>query len=206
MRVTVEIDGDLREIMRDEVLRGEIAVTAAVGGATRQVKNEMRAQVRSAKLGSRLANSIRERLYPEREASMRAAGLIWSKAPKIIDAFERGVAIRAKLRTWLAIPTAAAMKSVKGGKITPLEWEQRTGLKLRFVYRPGRPALLVADKIRISKRGIAKEARRKNAPAATAVIFTLVPQVKLPKRLDFGPVTQKVLAAFPEAIVANWRG
>jgi aspartyl-tRNA(Asn)/glutamyl-tRNA(Gln) amidotransferase subunit A len=46
---------------------------------------------------------------------------------------------------WLAIPTSAAGKSTRGGRITPGEWERRTGLRLRFVYRRRGPSLLVAE-------------------------------------------------------------
>ncbi len=39
----------------------------------------------------------------------------------------------------------AACKSSNGGRITPSEWERRTGLRLRFIYRRRGPSLLVAE-------------------------------------------------------------
>ena len=47
---------------------------------------------------------------------------------------------------WLAIPLPAAGKSLRGGRITPGEWERRRGLRLRFVYRRMGPSLLVGER------------------------------------------------------------
>ena len=63
-------------------------------------------------------------------------------------------------------------------------------MRLRFVYRRGRPSLLVADDARVNARGLAaaKRGRRRRdgmlTGAETVVIFILVPQVRLRKRLD----------------------
>ncbi len=48
--------------------------------------------------------------------------------------------------------TEAAGKSLRGGRISPHEWERRTGLRLRFVYRRIGPSLLVAE-ARLNTRG-----------------------------------------------------
>ena len=52
----------------------------------------------------------RQRLYaqvfPRAGQSLRPAGLVWTKVPNVIDAFERGALIRAEGgRKFLAIPT-----------------------------------------------------------------------------------------------------
>jgi hypothetical protein len=67
--------------------------------------------------------------------SAEAAAYVWSRAPKIVDAFDRGVVIRSARGLFLAIPTAAADKSGRSAvgsreKITPEGWQRRTGLKL----------------------------------------------------------------------------
>ncbi|HRA87474.1 MAG TPA: DUF6441 family protein, partial [Planctomycetaceae bacterium] len=78
-------------------------------------------------------------------------------------------------------PTEAAGKSLRGGRITPGEWERRTGLRLRFVYRRRGPSLLVAEG-RLNTKGRAVASRSKTGRGRTTVpIFLLVPQVKLPK-------------------------
>jgi hypothetical protein len=63
----------------------------------------------------------------------------------IIGAHDTGPLIRSKNGFWLAIPTPAAGKSSKGGRITPGEWERRTGLRLVFIYRRRGLSLLVAE-------------------------------------------------------------
>jgi Family of unknown function (DUF6441) len=62
---------------------------------------------------------------------------------------------------WLAIPLPAAGKSLRGGRITPGEWERRRGMRLRFVYRRSGPSLLVVDKARLNTRGQAIASRSK---------------------------------------------
>ena len=71
-----------------------------------------------------------------------------------------------------------------------MAWERNTGLRLRFVYRGAGPSLLVAP----------PRCKR----AAAAPIFLLVPQVKLPKRLDLSGDAKRAHEAVPGLIVANW--
>jgi hypothetical protein len=137
--------------------------------------------------------------------SLNAAALVWSKAPVIVGAHDTGPLIRSKTGFWLAIPTPAAGRAPGGRRITPLAWERRTGLRLRFVYRRTGPSLLVAE-ARLSSRGRAVASRSKTGRGlATVPIFLLVPQVRLPKRLDLARDAAAVHAAVPGLIVANWR-
>lgn len=211
MRIEVEIAPDPRGLAAEVYLEGEIAVTKAISSAGLALKAGWRAQVRGAALGDRLANTIRERLYPRNEPSMNAASLVWTRAPKIVDAFDRGALIRSKDGFWLAIPTAAAGRALRGKRITPGGWERRTGRRLRFVYRRRGPSLLVADDARIDTRGIAQaRGGRRRADgiltgAATVPIFLLVPQVKLRKRLDIERLARATAARIPALIRANWK-
>ena len=43
--------------------------------------------------------------------------------------------------------------------MTPGGWERTTGMRLRFVYPPRGPSLLVADDARINTRGLAVASR-----------------------------------------------
>jgi hypothetical protein len=170
-----------------------------------RAKTAWRGQITGAGLGRRLANSIRSQTYPKAGESLNAAALVWSKAPVIIGAHDTGPLIRSKDGFWLAIPLPAAGKSLRGGRITPGEWERRRGLRLRFVYRRRGPSLLVADRARINTRGQAVASRAKTGRnQVTAPIFLLVPQVKLPKRLDLARDADRALDGVPGLIVANW--
>lgn len=112
----------------------------------------------------------------------------------------------------------AAGKSLRGGGITPGERERRRGLRLRFVYRRTGPSLLVAEG-RLNTKGQAVVSRSKTGrgkgssvrkrstgafAAMNAPIFLLVPQVKLPKRLDLARDADRVMDSVPGLIVTNW--
>ena len=140
MKLGVNIVGDIARIMDAEVKAGEKAVTTAMRDAGTGLKSAWRAQITDAGLGARLARTIRSDAWPKGRPSLNAAALVWSKAPVIIGAHDTGPLIRSKNGFWLTIPTAAAGKSIRGGRITPLEWERRTGLRLRFVYRRTGPS------------------------------------------------------------------
>ncbi|TQE92628.1 MAG: hypothetical protein FKY71_19610, partial [Spiribacter salinus] len=147
----------------------------------------------------------RAETWPKGTTSIGAASLVWSKAPAIVGAHDTGPLIRSKTGFWLAIPTPAAGRGLRGGKITPGEWERRRGLRLRFVYRRRGPSLLVADRARINTRGQAVASRAKTGRnQVTAPIFLLVPQVKLPKRLDLDRDAERAHDSVRGLIVANW--
>jgi hypothetical protein len=204
MKLKLDITPDLVAAMAAEVKAGEKAVTAAMREAGTGLKTAWRGQITGAGLGRRLANSIRSQTYPKAGESLNAAALVWSKAPVIVGAHDTGPLIRSKDGFWLAIPTKAAGRGLRGGKITPGEWERRRGLRLRLVYRSRGPSLLVAEG-RLNSRGLGVASRSKTGRGRTTVpIFLLVPQVKLPKRLDLDRDAERALDSVPGLIVANW--
>jgi hypothetical protein len=204
MKLKLDITPDLAAMMATEIAAGERAVTAAIREAGTSLKTAWRGQITGAGLGQRLANTIRSEQFPKSKASLNAAALVLSKAPVIIGAHDTDPLIRSRSGLWLAIPTEAAGKSLRGGRISPREWERRTGLRLRFVYRRIGPSLLVAE-ARLNTRGRAVAARsRTGRGVATVPIFLLVPQVKLPKRLDLARDADRALDSVPGLIVGNW--
>jgi len=204
MKLGIDITPDLVAVMGAEIKAGEKAVTTAMREAGTDLKSAWRGQIKQAGLGRRLANSIRSQTYPKASDSLKAAALVWSKAPVIVGAHNTGPLIRSKDGLWLAIPTAAAGKGLKGGRITPLEWERRRGMRLRFVYRRQGTSLLVADG-RLNSRGLGVASRSKTGRGQSTVpIFLLVPQVKLAKRLSLARDAERAQAAIPGLIVANW--
>ncbi|MGD9509238.1 MAG: DUF6441 family protein [Geminicoccaceae bacterium] len=215
MRLTAALQGDLRQLLAAELKEAERGVTTGVRRATDGLKAELRGQVTGAGLGERLARSWRSATYPRAGTSLTPAGLVWSKAPRIVRAFAYGALIRSRGGLFLAIPTEAAGRVGDGRKrITPGSWERRTGLRLRFVYRSRAPSLLVADNVRLTGRGRAarNEGRRGEAgftPLAgrtTVPIFVLVPQVTLKKRLDVEAAGRKWVARLPALTLAACPG
>ena len=189
-------------MLAEEITLAERSVTTSVRESAEGLKSELRAQVTAAGLGVRLANTWRSRVYPQGRPSISAAGMVWSNAPTIVRAFDEGPVIRSKDGFWLAIPLPAAGKGRRGKKLTPGEWERLRGQRLRFVYRRGRPSLLVADnqRARGGKRGGFALASGKAIAAgrvATVAIFLLVPQVHLRKRLNIDPAGKRWIDALP---------
>lgn len=201
----------LDKLMEQEFLAGEKAVTRTMGQASSELKLAWRGQITGAGLGKRLGNSVRSAKYPASGESMNAAAMVWSKAPHIVDSFDRGSVIRAKSGFFLAIPTDAAGKGRGGARITPAAWEARTGMQLRYVPRKSGHNFLVADDARLNKRQVAVQKRGKRrksdgilSNAQTVPIFTLVPQVRLPQKLDLDRDASRIGSRIPGMIVDNW--
>ncbi len=204
MKLKLDIDPDIVAMMAADVAAGERAVSAAMREVGTGLKSAWRLQITGAGLGTRLANSIRSQNFPRSGESLYAAALVWSKAPVIVGAQDAGPLIRSRGGFWLAIPTLAAGKSTKGGRITPGDWERRTGLRLRFISRRRGPSLLVAEG-RLNSKGRAVASRSKTGRGLTTVpIFLLVPQVKLRKRLDLARDAERAVDDVPGRIVAGW--
>jgi hypothetical protein len=169
----------------------------------------LRRQVTSAGLGQRLARTWRDRHYDNR--GIDAASLVYTKAPQIIRAFDEGAVIRSKSGLWLAIPTPNAPRRGVGGKrINPGNFPEHRFGPLRFVYRSSGPSLLVAEGLRASVsrktgelrgfRRASERARGSGQGVATVVMFLLVPQVKIPKRLDVARAAERWLARLPALV------
>ena len=181
MRMKAALEGNLEEYLDKELEKAETAVTRGISSATTQLKETMRSQVKAAKLGSRLA-------YTWPSSSLKTAGVVYSKAEKIMESFEYALVIRGKDGFWLAIPTPAIPKRIGNKKITPELYERRKGVRLRFVYRDNGTSLLV------------HEQKRK-----TIIAFWLVKQAKMPKLINFTTESQKMESLLPSFILANWK-
>lgn len=98
------------QLLERELLAGKRAAREAVDGEARRAQQELRDQVRAAfgRGGNRLANTWRLQVYPQRPVpTLRPKAQVLSRAPNIIDAFDRGVTIRARGGRYLAIPLEA---------------------------------------------------------------------------------------------------
>ena len=209
MRREAAIHGDRSEYLKQEIAAAETAVTAVVKEVTIGIQADLRQQVVSAGLSDRVAKSWRAKFYPSGK-SIKAAGFIYTKAPNIIYAFNYGAVIKSSKGAFLAIPTASAPKRGTDGKrINPSNFPEGSLGKLRFVYRVGAVSLLVADNLR-AKTGVrggfgkASSSAVAKGQVATVVMFFLVPQVTMKKKLDIDAVSNKWSSALAERILANW--
>lgn len=147
--------------------------------------------------------------YPKGRKSIKAAGLIYPDMPKVIRAFTSGEPIRTKHGSFLAVPTPAAPKKGVGGKrISPSNFPEHSLGKLVFVYRPRGVSLLVVENLKAGSTGKFRKApdsaRRSGRGLTTVVMFFLVPQVRLRKRLDLATVADKHTPDLPQAILDAW--
>lgn len=193
MRLRAALEGNLEQFMEDEIKTAELAVTRGVRSAGEATKAALRSDVVGAGLGRRLSTSWRVKHYPRSGASLGATAFIYTRAKKLIDAFDRGVTIRSTEGFWLAIPTDAAPKRGVGRKrLTPSNFPEHVHGPLRFVYRKSGPSLLVVDNMRVTKSGRYRQniVRSKRGHYSrlegrtTVPMFLLYPQVKLKRRLD----------------------
>jgi Family of unknown function (DUF6441) len=209
MKLTATIIPSVQAGIQAELRDIERAVAAGTRDAGRGLRTELRRQVTSAGLGLRLANSWRDKHYPNQQ--LDAASLVYTKAPQIIRAFDDGAVIRSKRGRFLAIPTEnAPRKGTDGRRISPSTFPKHLFGPLRFVPRSNGPSLPVVDGLRASFsrqtgelrsfRRAADRARRSGQGLATVVMFLLVAQVKLTKRLDVARAAEHWSAQLPALI------
>jgi hypothetical protein len=210
------ITGDLKKIIKAETDTAKRAIKDGLRDTAGDVKQALRDQVTGAGMGNRLAKTWRSSVYPKGgKTSFEAAAEVWSKAPVIVKAFDEGAVIRSSSGSWLAIPTDNAPKRGVGRKrINPSNFPEHRYGPLRFVYRKNGPSLLVVDGVRINKNGRVGR-RLKNGGktkkgqlktgVSTVVMFVIVPQVRLPKRLNIAGARRRGEARLAKNILKHWR-
>lgn len=203
-------------------------VTAAIGEGAAELKADWRGQIEAARLGKRLAGTIRSEVYPKNADSVDAAALVWTKAPNIIDAYARGATIVARNGgRFLAIPTDDVPKKRQGNRLTPDEVETRYGRRLQFIssreafWSPssrsnGVGYLIMKGMVprkatgrwrNASEREKTKGARRYDKAISTVIFFTLVPWVRVMRRdaLDLDQLAVMADARYPAILSRNWK-
>lgn len=171
---------------RDKIVRDRLRTgTSAVRTATKNLERSIEAAVRSA-VGGKLWRAVASNFYPETGIAQNPTGSIFlngrDRTVGAFTFFTKPGRIQSKDDFYLAIPTPAAGPRNRNGVLTPGEWERRNGVRLRFVYRPGRPSLLVLDEGVLSgKRQVGRlntDRRRATGRGnTTVVIFVLLPSV-----------------------------
>jgi hypothetical protein len=214
MKFTATVARSFQADMQAELRGIERAIATGTRDAGRGLRTELRGRVASAGLGQRLANSWRDRHYPNQK--LDAASLVYTKAPQIVRAFDEGAVIRSRRGCFLAIPTEnAPRKGADGRRIRPSTFPEHRFGPLRFVPRSRGPSLLVVDGLRASLsrqtselrgfRRATEPARRSGQGLTTVVMFLLVPQVKLSKWLDVARAVDHWSAQLPVLIEQQLR-
>lgn len=210
MRLQAAIEGRLMEHMAAETKTCEAAATGAMRRAADGLKAEIREQITGAGLGRRLANAVRSRTYPQGRQALDPTGLVWSNAPKLTEVFETGATIRPVNGTrYLAIPTEN-VPNAKGGKrrkMSPVEVEAAFNQDLKFAKAGNGRLVAYVDAVGARNgRGFRRATEKRLASgrnAVSVVMFIMVPQVRLRKRLDIQAAGERWAARLPGMIASE---
>ncbi|ATQ67360.1 hypothetical protein CQW49_05220 [Methylosinus trichosporium OB3b] len=159
---------------------------------------------------TRLAQTWRGDVYPDASSTtLEPAYYVYTKAPKIIHAFDKGATIRARNGVYLAIPAPAAGVRQWNRALTPREWQAATGIELTFVpLAGGQHALLVAHAY-WQRQAPKYRHRRKFSPILARImsrgqrfvpIFYLSKQTTLRKRLDIEAIAREFGGSFRDSL------
>jgi len=185
------------------------SVSAAVREATQLLQDEARRQVEEAGLGTRLARTWRRQVFPTTRDSVDAAGWIYTKAPKLIDVFDRGATIvPLGGRRYLAIPTENVPLK-RRRRMTPLEVEAAFNQDL-IIRQNAKGTVLGFVNVLQSRnlRGFRRATARRLAQGRglkLVLMFVFVRQAVLRKRLNLAALEAPALARWPGLLAKHWR-
>lgn len=196
---------------KEAVLKG---LKAGVIKAATKLKEDLREDTIRAGLGRRLSKTWRfdeaDHFFPHGRLSYHPAAIVVSKAPHIIEGFDKGEVIRAGKGKFLAVPIPGSPAEIIGaersGNRRPSKIataRRKWGDLLKFVPPiPGkRPGMLVLQQAfvratgRVSVRKKTKTGKFKQG-TRTVPLFWLVPQVRLQKRLNVARIADRAQRRF----------
>jgi hypothetical protein len=195
------------------------AAKGAIGDATKRLERDLEDATRSAVRG-RLWRAWRSEVYPGGgRIAQNPVGEVFvsgkSRSQGAMVFHTRAGRIKNKDGFFLAIPLPAAGTRGRGRDLSPGEWERQTGRRLRFVYRPGRASLLVADMGTTGRGGTFRPITRARTKAddrrgfvrgaQTVPIFVLVPQVSFANSFAVEPIAERSASRLDDDFVARVR-
>lgn len=210
MRLEAALVGDLPAEMKSELEHGARAASLGTSRTLDSLKADLRAQIMAAFGSQRLANAWRTKMFPALpKTSLGAAGVAYSNAPHIIEAFSAATVIHSANGFWLAIPSPDCPKGSGGRRLTPSTFPEDRFGKLHFVYRQGKSSLLVVDQVRRhtgSRAGFVKAsaASISKGTAESIVMFFLVPFVSLKQMIDPQAAYDRALDELVNNVIEEW--
>lgn len=187
--IRASIDGDWAAMMADVDKDIATAATDAAQEVAAGLKNDLRETTQKAGLGGRLANTWRSAVYPKGRASIDAAAFVYSKAPDIIDSFDRGaVIVPVNGSRMLAIPTKNVPRKGRGRRMTPQDVEDAFNQDLKFTRTKDGKIVAYVEVIK-SKSGkgwrqATKGRLRQGRVVQPVIMFILIPSARMPKHFD----------------------
>lgn len=216
-RIVAAIEGNLVAFLTDERTELAVKITDAVNRWSIWLRDQLRGQVRAARLGQGLEKAWRAEVYPRgRRASLRAAGLVYSKSPVLHAAFAEGPTIAPGGATVLVIPSAEAIAMGFGStselsrtpRGIPGGAKRKYGMLGRAIEKLGKDNLSFVP-LGNGRRAVIYRppAQRRGRPGGrrfggfqllrgtgSVLLFTLIPDsVTLRKRLDLDGPPERAL-------------
>jgi len=202
LQIRIAMEGNLAGFARATPLKFARGARIGAERFAAQAKLGYRGAVRAGGLGDRVANAVRVDIFPKSAAVRTHAPAVYvsTKAPKIIYAFSVGVTIRNREGLWLAIPTDHTPR--KGRRLaTPVEVEAMFNQDLIFIHGRGGQMLAFVDAIKAkSGKGFRRATKRRTKDGRAnelVLMFVMVRQVTLRKRINWDGVTADLARAWP---------
>jgi hypothetical protein len=203
-----------QEAMRQRTFQVLTGLRSGVEFGTVSGKNQLRQDVRRGGFSEHMAKSWQDETYPLNGGlAWSPSGYIWSKAPRIVEAYSAATVIRAGAGKSLAVPMPGPARTItkardEDGRLTAIAGAQRFYGDRLFVIpaAPGRPAILAAKNATITKAGNDGSAGNRlldggyRQNAATIFLFWLLPLVRVKKRLNTKRVMRRMQLVFPQAV------
>lgn len=217
------LSGELNEYLENADRHVLMAARHAMIETIQAIEERMERMVARAGLG-KLEKTVSSQIYPERGLSREPVGIVYvrERATHIFEAFEEGVTIRSGAGGKLAIPIPDSPadrihfgKDPARNQKTKLEWFKDKGIEIKLI--PGnlnRPAMLVADSVRLGMRGktdrvrISRAKRLKSGGLAKSAVmvplFWLVEESRMPKRLSWKSEQAQAMSNFMSVFVRHF--
>lgn len=172
MIADIFIDRKALDAEIDRLTRGHLkAAGIAIDETTRDYEKRLEAATRSVSKGN-LWRAWASDVQPRKGRIAREpAGFIYvngrTRTRSAIDYLTKSGRVAASDGGPVAIPLPAAGPRNRGNNfmLTPDEWQRRTGVTLRLLARPGKPALLVADGTLNARSGTYRKITRQRTAA-----------------------------------------
>jgi len=200
---------DMAALMKGTEADIEVAITGAMREGTERLKQDWRDVIVAAGLGVRLAKTVRGVTFPKAAMSLEPATWVWTKAPKLVDAYDRGPRILpTDGRFYLAIPTKNVPMKRRGKRMTPLDVE--VAFNQDLIIRPSRNGNLLAfveatpSNNRRGFRPLTRGRAARRRVSKLVLMFTLVRQVKVRKRLDLNALANAAQGRWPSLLDRHW--
>lgn len=184
-------------------------ITLGMRQGTAFLQSSLR-QRTGAVLGAKVANAWRSKNFPSNGYSLDPAGLVWSKAPKIIAAFDTGITIvPVNGSKNLAIPTQNVPRKGRR-RMTPFEVESAFNQDL--IIKRGQGGRLEAFVDKAITRFYASQGRaygqgraqRRIGKPQLVLMFILVPSVRTRGLVQVQAFATSAAARVPSFIASNW--